>query len=337
MSGTGKTRLASVLARKAAKQGFTVLAGAVHRSAGQAYQPVARGDRMAQPRRPNCCLRAGLDEQCGPLARLAPSLTAPPLALSVPPAADPVADRYQMLASLRALVRRLAEVRPVLFVLDDLHWATPESIEMVRALSHDTEGMALRSWPSPGRSRRIRPGDRARLRKLEAEPASPSAALSQQDVAPALAAPGPGAPGVAAARLHAITGGNAFLVTEMIRTCRTALTSETWQVPKRSASSWPARMAQLSPAARELVNLLGVGEQLAPAVLSLAMGVTGGRLRDRGRGGDGGRPVAARLPAALASSPTSSPGPRCARRCRRRGPGCCTAWWPTRCAPRTRR
>ena len=35
-----------------------------------------------------------------------------------------------------------------------------------------------------------------------------------------------------------------------------------------------ARMAQLSPAARELVNLLGVGEQLEPAALSLAMGVT---------------------------------------------------------------
>ena len=33
-------------------------------------------------------------------------------------------------------------------------------------------------------------------------------------------------------------------------------------------------MAQLSPAARELVNLLGVAEQLEPAALSLAMGVT---------------------------------------------------------------
>jgi len=143
VSGTGKTRLASVLARKAARQGFTILAGRCTDPPRQAYQPVAAAIDWLSHAAPELLLRAGLDEQCGPLARLAPSLTAPPLALSVPPAADPVTDRYQMLASLRALVRRLAEVRPVLFVLDDLHWATPESIEMVRALSHDTEGMAL--------------------------------------------------------------------------------------------------------------------------------------------------------------------------------------------------
>ena len=132
-----------MLARKAARQGFTVLAGRCTDPPRQAYQPVAAAIEWLSHAAPELLLRAGHGRAVRPLARLAPSLTAPPLALSVPPAADPVTDRYQMLASLRVLVRRLAEVRPVLFVLDDLHWATPESIEMVRALSHDTEGLAL--------------------------------------------------------------------------------------------------------------------------------------------------------------------------------------------------
>ena len=216
----------------------------------------------------------------GPAARagrLAPSLTTPPLALSVPAATDPVSDRYQMLASLRALVRRLAEVRPVLFVVDDLHWATPESIEMVRALSHDSDGLALlilaaarpvavESAPVTARG----------LRKLEAESRRITlGSLSEQDVAQALAArPGRRQPGATAARLHAITGGNAFLVTEMIRDLPDRVDLETWKVPESVSLVVAARMAQLSPAARELVNLLGVGEPLEPAALTLAMGVT---------------------------------------------------------------
>ena len=200
VSGTGKTRLASVLARKAARQGFTVLAGRCTDPPRQAYQPVAAAIEWLSHAAPELLLRAGLDEQCGPLARLAPSLTAPPLALSVPPAADPVTDRYQMLASLRVLVRRLTEVRPVLFVLDDLHWATPESIEMVRALSHDTEGMALLilaiTRPVAAESA---PVTARGLRKLEAESRRITlGSLSEQDVAQALAArpgqrSGPGA------------------------------------------------------------------------------------------------------------------------------------------------
>ena len=274
-SGTGKTRLASMLARKAAKQGFTVLAGRCTDPPRQAFQPVAAAIEWLSHAAPELLLRAGVDEQCGPLARLAPSLTSPPLGLSVPPAADPVTDRYQMLASLRVLVRRLAEVRPVLFVLDDLHWATPESIEMLRALSQDTEGLALlilaiarpvavESAPVTARG----------LRKLEAESRRITlGSLSEQDVAQALASrPGRGQSEVTAARLHAITGGNAFLVTEMIRDLPDGADLESWQVPESVTLVIAARMAQLSPAARDLVNLLGVAEQLEPAALSHAMG-----------------------------------------------------------------
>ncbi len=275
-AGSGKTRLASVVVRRAIEQGFTVLAGRCTDPPHQAYQPIAAAIEWLSSTSPAVLLRAGIDEQCGPLARLAPSLASPPLALSVPPTADPLSDRYQMLASLRALVKRLTDIRPVLFVIDDLHWATPESIETVRSLNYDTEGLSLlilaTARPVAIESHAV---TAAELRILEAESRLLTlGSLSSQDVERALTALAWRGPTERdAARLHAVTGGNAFLVTEMIRDLPDRADPETWTVPESVTRVVAARMAQLSPAARDLVNLLGVGEQLEPAVLSLAMGV----------------------------------------------------------------
>ncbi len=280
-AGTGKTRLASVVVQQAIEQGFIVLAGRCTDPPQQAYQPIATAIEWLGRSSPALLLRAGIDEQCGPLARLAPSLASPPLELSVPPAADPFSDRYQMLASFRTLVRRLTDIRPVLFVIDDLHWATPESVEMVRALNHDTEGLSMLILVT-ARPVAVEPDvvTARELRRLEAESRLVMlGSLNKEDVAKALAATsGRGQTEQAAARLHAITGGNAFLVTEMIRDLPDPVDLESWKVPESVTLVVAARMAQLSPAARELVNLLGVGEHLEPAALSLAMKVDEARL-----------------------------------------------------------
>ena len=275
-AGTGKTRLASVVARRALEEGFTVLAGRCTDPPQQAYQPIAAAIEGLGRTSPALLLRAGIDQECGQLARLAPSLASPPLALSVPPAADPVSDRYQLLASLRALVKRLADVRPVLLVVDDLQWATPESVEMVRSLKLDTEGLCffILVTARPGAEGSDAAAARE-LRKLEAEGRLLTlGSLRPADVAQALAALAwRGEAEQDAARLHAITGGNAFLVTEMIRDLPDRADLESWKVPESVTLVVAARMAQLSPAARDLVNLLGVGEQLEPAALSSAMRV----------------------------------------------------------------
>jgi class 3 adenylate cyclase len=275
-AGTGKTRLASVVVRRAVEEGFTVLAGRCTDPPQQAYQPIAAAIEGLSRASPALLLRAGIDEECSQLARLAPSLASPPLALSVPTAADPLSDRYQLLASLRALVKRLANVRPVLLVVDDLQWATPESVEMVRSLNLDTEGLSFLILVT---ARPLAAGSGVaaapELRKLETESRLLTlGSLSPEDVAQALAALAwRGQAGRDAARLHAITGGNAFLVTEMIRDLPDGADLESWQVPESVTLVVAARMAQLSPAARDLVNLLGVAEQLEPAALSCAMGV----------------------------------------------------------------
>ena len=276
-AGAGKTRLASLVTRRAVEQGFIVLAGRCTDPPNQAYQPIAAAVEWITQTSPAVLIRAGVDEQCGPLARLAPSLTAPPLALSLPPVTDPLADRYQMLASLRTLVRRLTDIKPVLVVIDDLHWATPESIEMIRSLAHDSEGLALLILTTARPvTDDLDPMAVRSLRKLTAESRPLTlGALSQQDIAQALTAVAwPSETEQAAARLHAMTGGNALFVTEMIRDLSDRGNQEAWRVPKSVALMVAARVAQLSPAARELVNLLGVAGQLEPAALSLAMGAT---------------------------------------------------------------
>ncbi len=275
-AGTGKTRLASVAVQRAIEQGFIVLAGRCTDPPQQAYQPIAAAIEWLSRTSPALLLRAGLDEQCGQLVRLAPSLASPPLALSVPSAADPLSDRYKMLASLRALVKRLTDVRPVLFVIDDLHWATSESIEAMRSLCHDTEGLSLLILAT-ARPVAIESGTviaRA-LGGLEAESRLITlGSLSPEDVTLALEALAwRGQTEQDAARLHTITGGNAFLITEMIRDLPDSADLEAWRVPEPVTVVVAARLAQLSPAARDLVNLLAVAEQLEPAVLSLAMGV----------------------------------------------------------------
>jgi class 3 adenylate cyclase len=275
-AGTGKTRLASVIAQRAVEEGFIVVAGRCTDPPHQAYQPISAAIEWLSRTSPTLLLRAGIDEQCGQLARLAPSLASPPLSLSVPPAADPVSDRYQMLASLRMLVKRLTEVRPVLFVIDDLHWATPESIEAVRSLNRDPGDLSLLILAT---TRPVAAGPDTlaarELHRLEAESRLLSVgSLSPEDIERALEAlPWAGQIEKAAARLHTITGGNPFLVTEMIRDQSGSADLETWKVPEPVTVAVAARMAQLSPATRDLLNLLGIGEQLEPAVLSLAMGV----------------------------------------------------------------
>ena len=71
----------------------------------------------------------------GVLAELA--LVLPALA-SVAPAHEPAVqhERYRSHRAVRALLELLADTRPLVLVLDDLHWADPASIELLGALLH---------------------------------------------------------------------------------------------------------------------------------------------------------------------------------------------------------
>ncbi|MFG1701090.1 ATP-binding protein [Nonomuraea sp. NPDC049309] len=272
-AGVGKTRLASEVARRALKRQFTVLAGRCTDPARRAYEPIAGAVERLARTSPALLLRAGIDQQCGQLVRLAPSLAAPPLSLQVPPATEPVSERYQLMAAARTLVERLATVRPVLLIIDDLQWATLESLQMLSALMWDSDALPLlvlaMSRPVPVDSAPSQ--TLAELHKLTADArVIPVPAFGLDEVSDALIQARARAD---AARLHHITGGNAFLLSEVIRELAAGQDLDALAVPDSVTRMVTARLAQLHPDARDLVSLLAVGERMDSAELRGALGL----------------------------------------------------------------
>ncbi|MFI7230059.1 ATP-binding protein [Nonomuraea angiospora] len=268
-SGVGKTRLASEVARRALKRQFTVLAGRCTDPARRAYEPIAGAVERLARTSPALLLRAGVDQQCGQLVRLAPSLAAPPLSLEVPPATEPVSERYHLMAAARTLIERLTTVRPVLLVIDDLQWATLESLQMLNALMWDAEALPLlvlaTSRPLPAESAL------PELHKLTADSRTievPSFGLDE--VSHALAEVRGGGD---SELLHRITGGNAFLVSEVVRELAAGKELDGLTVPDSVTRMVMARLSQLHPDARDLVNLLAVGERMESAELRAGLGL----------------------------------------------------------------
>ncbi|MFC4116520.1 ATP-binding protein [Nonomuraea zeae] len=267
--GVGKTRLASVVARRALKRQFTVLAGRCTDPARQAYEPIAGAVERLARTSPALLLRAGVDQQCGQLVRLAPSLAAPPLSLEVPPATEPVSERYHLMAAARTLIERLATVRPVLLVIDDLQWATLESLQMLHALMWDADALPLLILAT---SRPV-PVDAAmpELYKLTADSRVVQvSSFGLDEVTDALReVRGGGDAGL----LHRITGGNAFLISEVARELSAGKELDALTVPDSVTRMVMARLSQLHPDARDLVSLLAVGERMEAAELRHGLGL----------------------------------------------------------------
>jgi class 3 adenylate cyclase len=269
--GVGKSRLASVVAQRALSRQFTVLAGRCTDPARQAYEPIAAAVERLARTSPALLLRAGVDQRCGQLVRLAPSLSAPPLSLAVPPATEPVSERYQLMAAARTLIERLTSVRPVLLVVEDLHWATVESLQMLRALFWDVDGLPLLIL---GTTRPV-PYDAdtpamLELRKLEAEGKVVQVpSFGMEEVTDALSPAQRGD----AALLHQITGGNGFLISEVVRELASGEELRNLTVPDSVTRMVVARLAGLPPDARKLVHLLAVGERLESAELRAGLDV----------------------------------------------------------------
>ncbi|HEX6467705.1 MAG TPA: AAA family ATPase [Streptosporangiaceae bacterium] len=289
--GVGKTRLVSVVAQRARKKGFTVLAGRCTDPARLPYEPLAAAiDRLAGTSAA-LLLRAGVDQECGQLVRLAPSLSAPPLSLSVPSVPEPaaqrhqltaVSERHQLVAAVRTFFERLAMVRPVLLIIDDLHAATTESLQLLRALLWDTEKLPVlivaTSRPVPDMVDATEADQEVlELHELQAlGRVVPVPPFRLDDVTAALSSVTGDAATIEreeAARLHRVTGGNAFLVTEVLRDLAGAGSLDRLAVPDSVTRMVRERLSRLSRDARQLVNVLAVGEQLTSAALRTAMDV----------------------------------------------------------------
>jgi predicted ATPase len=135
-AGVGKTRLVGELAGLGSAAGFRVLAGQCIELGAEGLPLAPLVDALRALARTTPADELG--ELLGPagsgLARLLPELG--PAAAA--PAAGEGLRAGQLLELVLGLLGRLSAVRPVIFVIEDLHWADPSTLDLaaflVRAL-----------------------------------------------------------------------------------------------------------------------------------------------------------------------------------------------------------
>ena len=130
-AGVGKTRLVAELASRAAGRGFTVLSGRCAELGDSIpYLPLADALRAATtgPSPDQAVLDAIAARPV--LGRLLPDRGASP-----PPADLPGLAQQQLFGAVLGMLAELASQRPVLLVLEDLHWADRSTRDLLTFLS----------------------------------------------------------------------------------------------------------------------------------------------------------------------------------------------------------
>ncbi len=140
--GIGKTRLVAEIARAAHDGGAFVLAGRSPEETLVPYQPFLEALRQYVLSAAFSELRATAREYGSELARLIPELRrrAPELPAAAP--AQPETERYRLFEAVVGLLAEIANVAPVMLVLDDLQWADRPTLLLLRHLARS---------PNPGR------------------------------------------------------------------------------------------------------------------------------------------------------------------------------------------
>ena len=141
--GIGKTRLAAELARRAHAEGAVVLFGRCDEDLGVPFQPFSEALRSYVQGCPSAELAAQAGPRAGELARLVPELGERLLGARPTSSGDPEEQRDRLFEAVAYLLAGASQLRPVLLVLDDLHWAARPTLLMLRHLLRSREPMRL--------------------------------------------------------------------------------------------------------------------------------------------------------------------------------------------------
>jgi DNA-binding CsgD family transcriptional regulator len=150
--GIGKSRLLAELAGRARESGLLVLGGRAAELERDlpfallvdALEPLVTGE-LAQ------AVRELDREQLGELVAVLPGVGS----LTEVEAAPASGERHRVARAVRALLERLAAERPLVLLLDDVHWADPASADVLALLLHRPPrggvllGLAMRSGRAP--------------------------------------------------------------------------------------------------------------------------------------------------------------------------------------------
>jgi DNA-binding CsgD family transcriptional regulator/tetratricopeptide (TPR) repeat protein len=258
-AGSGKSRLVREFAHEAAAAGALVLYGACDAVVQRPYRPFVEAlEQLARTTDP-ATLRADLGAAGGELTRLLPDLPHHVGELPPPVAADPDTERHRLHVAVADLLTAIGRRAPLVVVVEDGHWADTPTLLLLRHLARssaearalvittfrDTEADVPRTLADALVDLRRSEGVvRMRLQGLSAaEIAEFVERALGGDIGPDLSAVG--------ATMRDLTGGNAFLVTELWRALL-----ETETIPMADAARLAAALAGLgSPeGVREVVD-----------------------------------------------------------------------------------
>ena len=293
--GIGKTRLASELARAAHAEGAAVLLGRCHEELLISYQPFVEAiGRYAAAVSPEV-LRSQLGTHGDELARLVPDLAERLAGLPVPAGGDADGQRFRLFEAAGCLIANAALARPVLLVLEDLHWADKPTALM---LAHVVRSIQAERVLVLGTYRETELGEPlgsvlADLRRDRALERLRLGSLHRGDVATMISAwLGRTPPTHFAHALHRETEGNPFFIEEVLRHLIEvgAVDATEWGrlasftelgIPDGVRDAIERRLATLGPATRRILTMAAaIGRSFSIDVLEALAGTRGERLFD---------------------------------------------------------
>jgi DNA-binding CsgD family transcriptional regulator len=221
--GIGKTRLAEELAAHATAQGAVVLWGRCWEGEGApAFWPWVQIVRAYVEAVDPAVLRQDMGAGAADIAQVVHAVHDRLPDLPTLPPVEPEAARFRLFDSLAEFLRAAAARRPLLLVLDDLHWADAPSLALLRFLGRELEGAGLlvvgiyrhtevdRGHPLLGTLADLTRGQHHRRLLL--------GGLDQGEVASFVAlVAGVEPSSELASAVHRQTDGNPFFVTEVVR------------------------------------------------------------------------------------------------------------------------
>jgi serine/threonine protein kinase/tetratricopeptide (TPR) repeat protein len=287
-SGVGKSHLAAAFAAEVRRRGAVVLRGACREREAVPYnafdaaidEAATLAERIIRRGRLS---RAELDAVVADVRLLRPvfpvlreldqGLTPVGWARRDPTAAGALGEggagaRARAFDALARLAARVTRERPLVLVIDDLHWADGDSLALLARLL-ETPGLFVLATAQPGFAPPPTLVAEPRLQRMSLLPLDRRAAarLLVEAGAPALAEDA-----VLLAHLQSESGGNPYLLLELVRMARAG--SDGGRAPRPRLSDVVAhRLAMLDEDERALLELAAVGPQPASgALLQRALG-----------------------------------------------------------------
>jgi predicted ATPase len=249
--GVGKSRLVLEFAHAVEESGGRVLIGTTGSPEATPYESVVDALRSALPL--VASLKGSMWLAC--VAELLPEIRTRTAGLPEVPHIDAEGERIRLFESLFRCFSGLAQPRPLLLVLEDLHWAQSASIALLRSLLRRVSGAPIMIVVTYRDDETPRPHPLHRLRS-EARAAACAQSLSLRtlslDDLAELTGALPEIPDLKAANLLAVSAGNPLFLTQFIDDLRDG---ERSVAPASLQALVAARIDQLSEEAHTAAEI----------------------------------------------------------------------------------